>query len=58
MGITIDEIYPTKITHTIGFFSPFFGAGSILQLFYLYSSVAQLFTSLCPKIHLIWSKSD
>ena len=45
MGVTIDEIFPTKTTHTIVFFFPFFGAGAILQLFYIYSSVAQLFTS-------------
>ena len=53
-------IYPTekkqKNTYNKGFlFSEFDG---IFQLFHLYSSVAQLSTSLCQKMHLISFKLE
>ena len=39
-------------------FFHFLELDQIFQLFYLHNSGAQLFTSLCPKSHLIWSKSE
>ena len=52
-----DKIHPTKKKKESRFFH-FLELDQIFQLFYLHNSGAQLFSSLCPKSHLIWSKSE